>query len=187
MLPVHKLIPTLIQLGGVCQVLFWASVGLVKISITLFNRRLTGLTSGWWIIYHNTLLALLVCYVLVATFLNLFQCRPATTNYSLIEIGQLPNKPTCLDESTLGISLSIAHIIFDFALLSVPIIVLIKVQMDAAKKFRLAILFSIGSVSCIGSVMRQILVSRVPIDVFCKSDDFAILNCRANLPLLTWI
>lgn len=41
------------------------------ISITLFNKRLAGLILEWWIIFHNTLLGLLVCFVLVAMLLNL--------------------------------------------------------------------------------------------------------------------
>lgn len=82
--------------------------------------------------------------------------------------GQLHSPATCSDPNPLNIGLSVVHIIFDFALLCVPIIVLVKVQMDMAKKFRLIFLFSIGSVSCIGSVMRQFLTINNKVDSSCK-------------------
>ncbi len=56
------------------EILFLVSVGLVKVSITLFNRRLTGLTSKRWMIAHNVFLCLLVCYLLIVVFTNVFFC-----------------------------------------------------------------------------------------------------------------
>ena len=44
----------------------------------------------------------------------------------------------------------------DFALLSVPITLLIQLKMELGKKIRLGFLFSIGTVSSVGSIMRQV-------------------------------
>ena len=57
----------------------------------------------------------------------------------------------------------------DFALLSVPLIVLWKVRMGWGTKLRLYFVFSIGAMSCIGSVMRQIEQKRLSSDVLCES------------------
>lgn len=128
---------------------------MIKISITLFNRRLTGLTSRRWMIAHYTFLFLLVCYIIATLFLEMFKCHPAASHYSLIRVGQVADRMRCWHSNDIAIGLSSVHVAFDFALLSVPLIVLYKIKMDVAKKIRLAVLFSVGSVSCIASVMRH--------------------------------
>lgn len=128
---------------------------MIKISITLFNRRLTSLTSRRWMMAHYTFLFLLVCYIVITLFLEIFKCRPAASHYSLMRIGQVENSVKCLPFYVLGIGLSSVHVAFDFALLSVPLIILYKIKMDLSKKIRLAFLFSVGSVSCMASAMRH--------------------------------
>lgn len=142
------------KLAGIKQVVFYVTAGLIKISITLFNRRLTGLTSDKWLYAHNIFLFLVVSYTVLALFINVFQCKPAGSQYDLIEYGQLKNPTKCLDESILNNTFLICHVIFDFALLSVPLILLFKMKMTTSRKIRLGFLFSIGSISCIGSAMR---------------------------------
>lgn len=143
-----------LQLAGIKQVVFYVTAGLIKISITLFNRRLTGLTSDKWLYAHNIFLFLVVSYTVLALFINVFQCKPAASQYNLIEYGQIKNPTKCLDEHILNNTFIICHVIFDFALLSVPLIVLFKMKMTTSRKIRIGFLFSIGSISCIGSAMR---------------------------------
>lgn len=109
---------------------------------------------------HYTFLFLLVCYIIITLFLEMFKCHPPASQYSLIRIGQVENSVKCLHFTIIGISLSAVHVTFDFALLSVPLIILYKIKMDLGKKIRLAILFSVGSVSCIASVMRHYVQHR---------------------------
>ena len=101
---------------------------MIKISITLFNRRLTGLTSQKWMMAHYIFLFLLVCYIVITLFLEMFKCHPAASHYSLIKIGKVENSVQCLHFSIIGISLSAVHVAFDFALLSVPLIILYKIK-----------------------------------------------------------
>lgn len=154
-----------LRLAGIDQLIFYISVTLIKISIALFNRRLTGLTSSRWMIAHNIFLCLLVIYLVLGILLNVLVCSPAGVQYDAIRYGSLPEKPRCLNQNSMTISLSIVHIIFDFALLSVPLIVLSQIQMNIAKKLRIGFLFSVGSISCIGSVMRQVLSYNSPVDM----------------------
>ncbi len=155
-----------VQFAGIAQFIFWITVVLVKISITLFNRRLTGLTSERWMVAHNIFLGLLVCYLLIAVFLDIFQCiHPVGVQFDLHNFGSLKTKPQCINPNATGIALSVIHVTLDFALLCVPLIVLYKIQMSTAKKLRVGFLFSIGSISCIGSVMRQVTQYHQPLDV----------------------
>ena len=86
-----------------------------------------------------------------------------------------------MNGNTVGIALSIVHIAFDFVLLSVPLIVLWKIKMSAAKKLRVSFLFSVGAISCVGSVMRQIAQYRVFADTTCQSLKIAKTRSESTL------
>ena len=137
------------------------AAGLIKISIVAFNSRLTGLTSYRWMIAHYVFLALVVCFMITALFTELFECTgPVDLKFSLIALGRHPTGNKCLNGNKLGYGLAIIHSTFDFALLTVPLIVLYQMKMSVGTKLRLGFLFSIGSLSCIGSVMRQVVQAR---------------------------
>ncbi|KAM0799547.1 hypothetical protein BDR22DRAFT_778823, partial [Usnea florida] len=150
------------ELGFIGIIVFFLGVGLIKISIIFFNRRLTGLTSRRWMLAHYGFLSLVVIYMIFALFMELFQCTgPAELKFSLIARGSHPEASKCLDGNKLGYSLSIVHSTMDFALLTVPLIILYQMQMSTRKKIKLGFLFSIGALSCIGSVMRQVVQTRI--------------------------
>lgn len=138
------------------------AVGLIKVSIVCFNRRLTGLTSRRWMIAHYVFLALVVAFMITALFSEVFQCTgPVDLKFSPLALGRHPTNHKCLDGNKLGYGLAIIHSTFDFALLMVPLVILYQMRMSTGKKIRLGFLFSIGAVSCIGSVMRQIVQARI--------------------------
>ncbi len=138
-------------------------------SIVMFNRRLTGLTSTRWMIAHWTFFTLLVIYTLCAIFMIVFQCNFQAASFDLIAAGKLNSPKKCLSENQIGISLSTIHVVMDFCLLSVPIIVLWKVQMPWPTKFRFFAVFGVGAMSCIGSVLRQIEQANLKTDILCQS------------------
>lgn len=135
------------QLMWVNQTLFYPVVAMIKISIVLFNRRLTGLTSRKWMIVHNTFLFLLVCYIIITIFINVYICVPHPKNNQPLYIGKMQTPPRWIKREALIPAFSAIHLMFDFALLSVPLIVLSRMKMSLSKKIRLCFLFSIGSVS----------------------------------------
>ena len=156
-----------VQIATTQKTVFFVSVGLVKMSITLFNMRLTGLTSRKWMMAHWTFFAILVVYTLTALFINVFQCKPPQAHWDLIYAGKLPDPPTCLTATFVSSLLSTWHVVMDFCLLTVPIIVLWKLQIKWSTKIRLYIVFSVGSMSCVGSVVRQIYQGRLHSDLSC--------------------
>jgi hypothetical protein len=159
-------------LGSIAKMDFFVAVGIIKMSIVVFNIRLTGLSSHKWLIAHWTFFGLLLAYTLAAFFMNVFQCNPPSANFDSIAAGKLPIAAKCLSENRLGTILSSLHVAMDFCLLAVPIIVLWKVQMDWAKKIRLYIIFSLGAISCIGSVFRQLAQAKVGGDILCRSTSY---------------
>ncbi|KAL6722048.1 hypothetical protein ACLMJK_001153 [Lecanora helva] len=150
-----------LRLGYCGTLVFFIAVSLIKIAIVLFNRRLTGLTSRAWMIAHYSFLAVVIAFLITAIFSWLFRCTGSVEwTTSILALGKAPPSAAdrhCLDINKLGYGLAIVHSALDFALLTVPLIVLYQMRMTTAKKLRLGFLFAIGAVSCIGSVMRQII------------------------------
>lgn len=146
----------------------FVSVGFIKLSICFFSRRLTTLTSRTWTIFNNVFLVLLVAYILLALFWTLFQCDPPYASWDPIRVAREDKPFKCISDNIVASTLSVIHVIMDFGLLSVPLIVLWKVRMGWGTRFRLYFVFRIGAMSFIGSVMRQIEQKRLTFnDVLC--------------------
>lgn len=140
---------------------FWVTVGVIKMSITAFNMRLTGLSSRRWRIAHWTFFGLLIAFTITAFFLNVFQTVPASANFDYIAAGKLHKVPKYLSDFDLALSLGIVHAFMDFCLLAVPIIVVWKVQMTWLIKSRFLVVFAIGFITCISSILRTITTTNV--------------------------
>jgi hypothetical protein len=56
---------------SVCRIIFYVSVGLIKISITLFIRRLADRASKKWRLFADIFLGTVVIYILLAIFCKL--------------------------------------------------------------------------------------------------------------------
>ena len=144
--------------------------GLVKLSITSFNMRLTGLSSRNWMYAHWTFFGILVAYIICALFVPSFSCTPIAAEWDSIATGHLDKPPTCIRDPKYTTPLSTVHIVMDFCLLAVPCLVLWKVQMPWATKIRLYFLFSLGAVCCFAAVMREVAQARLikTADYTCK-------------------
>ncbi|PQE10774.1 integral membrane protein [Rutstroemia sp. NJR-2017a BBW] len=177
------------------KVVFFVSVGIVKVSICFFNRRLTSMTSKTWLWFNNIFLVLLFVYIMVSLFWDIFSCSPAYAGWDPIRIGRENIKPKCFSVSILGTILSTIHVVMDFGLLAVPLIVLWKVKMGWKTKSRLYFVFSIGMMSAVGSIFRQIEQGKLSSDVlytFKPLEDWTLVDLTlgvvaASLPVLSAI
>lgn len=155
-------------LAAIAQVLFFVSLGFVKLSITAFNMRLTGLSSKYWMIAHWSFFVLIVCYTIVALALTVFPCDPIWSSFDIVRSGKLDQSPTCMGVRQIGTILRAINITMDYCLLLVPIIVLSTVQMDVYRKIKLFALFCVGGLACIGSVLTLVAKDNLKSDVPCK-------------------
>ncbi|KAM3081955.1 hypothetical protein ACMFMG_004415 [Clarireedia jacksonii] len=175
------------------KIFFFVAVGTVKVSICFFNRRLTGMTSRTWLWFNNIFLVLLFIYIMVSLFWTIFSCEPAYAGWDPIRIGKENIKPKCFSTSVLGTVLSTVHVVMDFGLLAVPLIVLWKVKMGWKTKLRLYFVFGIGTMSAVGSILRQIEQGKLGKDVlytFKPLEDWTIVDLTlgvvaASLPVLS--
>ncbi|KAH0164812.1 hypothetical protein KCU67_g4982, partial [Aureobasidium melanogenum] len=153
------------KLAIVCKIVFFTTVGIIKISICLFLRRMTEATSKYPRIANDIFLFLLISYTLLALFWSCFQCSPAPAMWDKIYSGKLVQPAKCWSTLVVANTLSVIHVIMDFVLLLTPIFVLWKVQLNKKTKIRLFIVFSMGSLSCVASVLRELAQKSISRDI----------------------
>ena len=160
------------KLAHCCYPIFYFTVFCVKISITLANRRITGMTSKNWQIAHWTYLILLVSLMAICVFLNIFPCSPIATYFTLQSIAEVPDPTTikCLNQNAISLATRICHIVTDWLLLPVPLIIIWRLQMPFSRKIRLMLVFCVGFISSLASIIRCVLVEErtSDIDITCK-------------------
>lgn len=148
--------------------LFYFSVFSIKLSIAFGNQRLTRMIySRAWETVHWTFIGIFLCLLPICTFLNMFQCLPVPAGYSLTYVGAManPRDIRCLDRRAISLSTRILHMLSDIALLCVPIVIVARLHMPRAKKYRVSSVFAIGGMSTIASIVRNVLVLK-PMDDF---------------------
>ncbi|KAF2126667.1 hypothetical protein P153DRAFT_346653 [Dothidotthia symphoricarpi CBS 119687] len=140
---------------------FYVYVGLVKMSIALFNIRLTTLTTRFWKNVNWAFFVICTAYTFAALFLNVFKCTPQYASFNLLRIAESGKVPKCLSVNSINSILRL-NLALDFTALAIPVIVLWKVQLSWKKKARIFGLLSIGLIACIASVMT--LLSRYTLE-----------------------
>lgn len=173
-------------LAAAAQIDFFVCVGLVKMSIAVFNMRLTGMaTTRLWNIGNRPFFGIVLAYIIIAFFLNVFQCVPAITSFDYVAIGKSGVPPKCLGVQKMNTILRVINITMDYCLLTVPIIIVGSLQMSMKKKMRLAGIFAVGALACIGSVMTLVAKSKLKTDALCMyaqvsacEPSMLILPCR---------
>lgn len=109
-------------------------------------------------IFHHVFLVVLVGYIIASLCVFIAPCRPPVPGARLAASGTLKHPPVCGPNKNNNaiVALSSIHSAMDFMLLAVPMTLLVQMQMELSKKIRLGFLFSIGTVSSVGSIMRQV-------------------------------
>ena len=164
----------------VLQSIFYFAVYCAKMSIVLFNRRLTAFTSSRWNLVHWVYFAGILICGLVSCCLVIFNCHPVGAHYNLIILAEAAEKKDlkCLDQKKLQVALRALHIGTDLALLCIPIYVVTGLQLPLRKKIQMVALFSIGSMTCIASIMRNVVANRLPSDFPCESPPHSLHSSR---------
>lgn len=140
----------------------------VKVSIALFVRRITGISSRAWSRVNNVFLMILFVELVGFTVTNIVKCKPFAGAFDLIAAGKATVPMKCNDVVKAGKTRVYFNVILDFALLTTPIIVLWKVQVPIEKKARVIALFGLGIIPCVASIMTVIIGTKLTSDHTCK-------------------
>lgn len=143
---------------------FFVCVGVIKMSITAFNVRLTSMTSTKWRSLNWVFFGLCGIYTLVAFFINIFQCNPAGASFDLLLVAASGKSPQCEGVTQMGTILRTINFVLDWCLVLIPMAVLWKVKMSSGKKARLLAAMTVGSLACIASVMTLIAKKQLKTD-----------------------
>lgn len=179
--------PPPLQLDLVRSFLYLPSACVVKISIVLFNRRITGLASKHWRWFNDGFLAVLVIYLITFTVWSARNC--ATAIETFLNAGRAKSLPKCdgFPATRVALGLGVTHVVLDFCLLCTPIIVLWKVQMDRSKKVRPFIALLIGAISCVGALMIRVTTNQKHTDIPCILNLCMLALSRANQSIGNYI
>ncbi|KAL4728080.1 hypothetical protein ACLX1H_004801 [Fusarium chlamydosporum] len=142
-----------------CKIIFYVAVGLIKVSITLFVRRLADRASKRWKIFSDIFLATVVIYILIAIFWTVFSCRPLGTAWDKRYAGSLEEAPVCVDSVFQNKFLSSMHVAQSIVLLLAPIIILWYVKINKAKKARLFFIWLVGGTTVLGGLLQQTMIT----------------------------
>ncbi|KAH6646364.1 hypothetical protein BKA67DRAFT_696228 [Truncatella angustata] len=142
--------------GVIDKPIFYVTVGLVKISLTLFIRRLADRSHKAWRWFCDFFLVTLVLYIAAAIFWELFTCNPASAQWDKLYAGSLDTAAVCLPTLTQGKVLNITHVVQGVILLCSPMVILWTVRMDRHKKTRLFVMWGVGLIAVLCGLMRHL-------------------------------
>lgn len=147
--------------------IFYFTIFTIKISITLLNRRITGMTSRRWQIAHWTYLGVVCSLLPICVFLSIFTCSPTATFFTIESIAELPDPRVvkCLDANAISLAARISHIVTDWLLLPVPLVIIWRLQMPLSKRLRLMAIFCFGFISSIAAVLWGSKINRATTDL----------------------
>ncbi|KAJ5497204.1 hypothetical protein N7463_009191, partial [Penicillium fimorum] len=140
-----------IQFGSWMIQKFWApSMAFVKISIVVFIKRLFGSIRAYVVISY-CLAGFIATWALAALLTNIFQCTPVQYYYNKDMKGHCMAGQVQFFQTMGSIAL-----IEDVIILCLPIPVFWKLQINNRQKIALILVFSLGGLACIFSLLRLI-------------------------------
>ncbi|EOD43467.1 integral membrane protein [Neofusicoccum parvum] len=93
-----------------------------------------------------------VAYTLGIMFSLIFPCKPIASNWDITISGE------CINKTGIYIATAIINIATDLALLILPIPILARLQIPGLEKAALIAMFGVGSMTCVTSVVRLVLL-----------------------------
>lgn len=119
----------------------WA-FGFIKLSLSLFYRRIFGVSSSFRLL-NNIVIVILVLYTVGFCLGQLFLCG---TNFYLIwiELDQQPARDHCAERGRLQFCYALMSVLTDIMVVGLPLAFVGKLQMSRRKKWASAFVFALG-------------------------------------------
>ncbi|KAI4266450.1 MAG: hypothetical protein L6R38_008734, partial [Xanthoria sp. 2 TBL-2021] len=134
------------------QILFFWAATLNKISLLCFYKRLAagGIYQSW---YKYCILGGIVFQVLmlIAYFISAINaCQPLRAFWT--PLATFPHH--CIDEGNYMLSFGILTVVLDFAILLLPVPLVMSLQLSAKQRIAVCTLFGMGFVVCIAGIVQ---------------------------------
>ncbi|KAI8631539.1 plasma membrane protein Pth11-like protein [Xylariaceae sp. FL1651] len=166
-------------LTGKIQFAVWLmlplTLGCIKTSFLAFYMRIFANHGGWT---HKLLLGMIVFIAFWATaffFAQVFACR---LDFYAFWRSTHDLLTKCVQTEQFFLALSITDFITDIAIISIPIPLVLRLNLSRRKKIAIVLIFSLGAVSVAASLTRLIFTSNLTRKGFDRSYDpiFFITN-----------
>ncbi|KAL8829439.1 MAG: hypothetical protein Q9170_006169 [Blastenia crenularia] len=134
------------------QILFFWAASLNKISLLFFYKRLThGGVYKLWYKYCIVGGIAFITAMLIAFFLSaVFACQPLSAFWT--PLAEYPHK--CIDEGNYMMSFAVITIILDFAILLLPIPLVMGLHLSTKQRIAVLTLFGLGFIVCIAGIVQ---------------------------------
>ncbi|KAK8033993.1 hypothetical protein PG993_008988 [Apiospora rasikravindrae] len=127
------------------------SVGFAKLSILCFYLQLSP--EEWFRWSTIGLIGAVTVFSITYACVNLFPCQPVAASWNFNIEGA-----TCVDTWGGYLALSILNILIDVATLSIPVPILLPLQITVRQKISLIALFGAGAVVCAITIARASII-----------------------------
>ncbi|CCD42306.1 hypothetical protein BofuT4_P014340.1 [Botrytis cinerea T4] len=129
------------------SVIYVACLGLSKFSLLLFYNRLSPVQ--WFRNAVYFLMFVVLGHSIALIFALIFLCQPLAMNWEYdITDG------TCIDRTAIFIATAALNVATDIALLALVIPMIMDLQMPRIQKVGLIVIFMVGSLTCVTSMIR---------------------------------
>ncbi|KAF2704364.1 hypothetical protein K504DRAFT_442554 [Pleomassaria siparia CBS 279.74] len=146
-------VPTFVKLSLVAEVTYTMAIPLIKCSILLLYHRI--FPQKWLNLALLGLGFFITAYNLAQILATIFQCAPVDSLW-----GASP-KEHCINVPLLIKICGTINILTDVAILALPIPSLWKLNLSVARKRLLIVMFSMGGIACVASIVRLFYVDKI--------------------------
>lgn len=121
----------------VASILYVPCLGLAKFSILFLYKKLSQLK--WFNTCVYILMTIVISYSVGIIFALIFPCNPIPANWDLSVTGK------CIDKAGIYLATAAINVITDLLILTLPIPMILRLNMPRSKKIGLVIVFIVGS------------------------------------------
>ncbi|KAI4864469.1 hypothetical protein F4820DRAFT_423637 [Hypoxylon rubiginosum] len=146
----------LLKTTWVAEILFGGLITAVKLSILWFYYSIFSVNRNVKRAIFITGTGCIVWFI-VTTFIVLFQCHPIDAFWN-----QLTQPPFCLDSPTFLLGYEMTNLFLDVAILCIPLGVLKQLHLPLFKKISVGVIFILGGLVCIASIIRMTAIYKLP-------------------------
>lgn len=131
------------------------STTLIKVSILLFYRRLTGSLKSLFVYSIWGMIFFCVVPSIIFVFLIIFTCTPVVGNFRLFDIAwRIKHELECRDEGAIIVTCAIIGTIQDLFVCILPAILVWDLKMSKRQKIAVCGIFGVGMISCVCGILR---------------------------------
>ncbi|KAF2634626.1 hypothetical protein P280DRAFT_474506 [Massarina eburnea CBS 473.64] len=139
---------SLIQATLAIEVIYYVCIISIKLSILFCYLRIAAVKSFEQLTRYTIWFLSIFC--LACNIVTLTQCKPLKSMWDFT--GTV--KGTCINTTALFYSTSTINILTDIWIIALPLPTLLKIQRPNHEKLALIVIFSLGAISCIASIVR---------------------------------